>query len=95
MINPTNTVSSTSGSGTVEVRPTYVVSSIVNDPPNGSPVIITFEMPPAELRPINSFGLLPGSPESASFFENLEVAEATRLKDESKASTVKGFKYVK
>ena len=66
------------GSGTAEV---YVMSSIVNELPSGSPVIVTLDMPPVWLSSMNSFGLLPGSPNKASFVENADAAVATSASD--------------
>ncbi len=76
------------GSGTAEV---YVMLSIVNELPSGSPVIVMLEMPPAKgFRSMSSFGLLPGSPNSASLSENADVAVATSVSDLLKASSVSG-----
>ena len=75
------------GSGTEVV---YVASSITNDPPAASPVIVTFEMPLAKLTERNSFGLLPGSPNSASLLENAEVATATSVLAAAKPARVNG-----
>ncbi len=75
------------GSGTPVLAIVYVASSSVNDPPAGSPVIVTLETPPGNATRINSFGLLPGSPESASLLEYVEVAVATWLLPPSKASS--------
>ncbi len=67
------------GSGAaVLVEPVVeLTSSMTNEPPLGSPVMVMLEMPPVKLTERSSFGLLPGSPERASLLENGEVAEAT------------------
>src|ERR1039457_4815029 len=75
------------GSGTAEV---YVTSSKTNDPPAGSPVMVTLDMPPAKLTDRNSFGLLPVSPESARSLEKRETAEPTWELLASKAASTSG-----
>lgn len=81
------------GSGTAEV---YDMSSIVKDPPRGSPMIVTLEMPPANPSSMNSFGLLPGSPghggppRQARLFENFDVAVETSVSEALNASRVSG-----
>jgi hypothetical protein len=55
------------GSGTSEAVGVNVASSKVNEPPAGSPVIVTIEMPPGELTDRNSLGLEPISPERLSY----------------------------
>lgn len=78
------------GSGTVVPGVVYVASSSANDPPAGSPVIVTLEMPFAKATWRNSFGLLPASPDSAMLFEYPEVAVATWSLRLSNAAKVRG-----
>ncbi len=84
------------GSGTV-VPPSgvKVASSITNDPPPGSPRMVTRDIPEEAATSNSSFGLLPGSPEIARFEPNAEFAESMATLDELKPVTVNGTRYVK
>src|ERR1017187_4741767 len=73
------------GSGTPVGTEVIIASSKANDPPAGSPEIVTKEIPLAELSCNNSLGLLPDIPESDSLLEKSEVADASRLFPASKA----------
>src|SRR5579872_2955123 len=78
------------GSGTVDGPVLYVASSRANDPPAGSPVMVTREIPLGELSCRNSLGLLPETPESASLLGNGEVTDANRVFPIPNASSVSG-----
>ena len=65
------------GSGVVDVADRTVASSSTNDPPARSPAIVTLEMPLAKATWSSSFGLLPGTPESARLLLNKDVTCAT------------------
>jgi hypothetical protein len=52
-------------------------------------------MPSDAVRDRNSLGLLPGTPERASLFENSDVIDATRILLGSNARIVNGSTYVK
>ena len=75
------------GSGVV----TKVTSSITNEPPTGSPVIVTDEIP-LSLREMNSLG---GFPEETKFWSNSELLDWRSRLLESKASTMSCSAYVK
>lgn len=87
------------GSGTAgAVGVVKVASSKTKEPPLGSPLIVTLEMPAAKFTLNGSFGLLPAFPEQggparhARLSANFEVTEATGLFALLKAVRVNGSK---
>jgi hypothetical protein len=57
--------------------------------------MVTLEILLAKLTERNSFGLLPGSPDSAKLLEKAETAEPTWELPASKAASTSGSAYVK
>ncbi|MHB1459316.1 MAG: hypothetical protein ACYC0V_20590, partial [Armatimonadota bacterium] len=85
---PTKNTVVGSGTGTTAVTGAKVRLSKTKEPPTKSPVMAIFDIPPPSDRPMNSFGLLPGSPVSAVLVEKVDAMEPMTAFDLSKAVKV-------